>query len=180
MLRLIGYGATVTELWAPDRNGKLADVVLGFDNLAQYETQSPYFGCTAGRVAFRITQGKFTLDGKPYRLTINRPPHHLHGGIKGLSKVVWRGEPLALPAGPAVRFTYTSPDGDQGYPGTLRLAVLYTLTEHNEMRIDYTATTDKPTPVNLIAVGAGVCEADRRAGRQCKRLAAPHRPCSGP
>jgi aldose 1-epimerase len=149
LLRLISYGATVTELWVPDRNGKLDDVVLGFDNLRQYETQSPYFGCTAGRVAFRITDGKFTLDGKPFQLMINRPPHHLHGGIKGLSKVVWHGEPLASPAGPAVRFTHTSPDGDQGYPGTLRLAVLFTLTEQNELRIEYTATTDQPTPVNL-------------------------------
>ena len=94
-VRLITYGATVTELLVPDRNGKLADVALGFDSLAQYETQSPYFGCTAGRVAFRINEGKFTLDGKPYRLTINAAPHHLHGGAKGLSKVVWRAEPLA-------------------------------------------------------------------------------------
>ncbi len=187
-VRLITYGATVTELLVPDRNGKLADVALGFDSLAQYETQSPYFGCTAGRVAFRINEGKFTLDGKPYRLTINAAPHHLHGGAKGLSKVVWRAEPLAEAASsvsgwdtnpkrqrgpslaprvgvtgaeictqkgkspdlaPAVKFTHRSPDGDQGYPGNLDVTVVYTLTTENELKIDYTAVTDQPTPVNL-------------------------------
>ena len=145
-VRLITYGATLTELLVPDRAGRLDDVALGFDNLAQYETQSPYFGATVGRVAFRITEGKFTLDGREYHLTLNVPPHHLHGGSKGLSKVVWNAEP-APPAG--VRFTVTSPDGDQGYPGTLRVAVVYTLTEQNELKIEYSATTDRPTPVNL-------------------------------
>ena len=148
-VRLITYGATVTELLVPDRKGKPADVALGFDNLVQYETQSPYFGCTAGRVAFRISAGKFTLDGKPYQLTINAAPHHLHGGTKGLSKVVWHGEPLADPASPAVKFTYHSPDGDQGYPGNLDTTVVYTLTSDNELKIDYTAVTDRATPVNL-------------------------------
>ncbi len=148
-VRLITYGATVTELLVPGRNGEPADVALGFDNLAQYETQSPYFGCTAGRVAFRITEGKFTLDGKPYRLTINAAPHHLHGGTKGLSKVVWRAEPLAGSAAPAVKLTYRSPDGDQGYPGNLDVTVVYTLTGANELKIEYTAVTDRPTPVNL-------------------------------
>jgi aldose 1-epimerase len=148
-VRLINYGATVTELMTPDRNGKLADVALGFDNLAQYETESPYFGCTAGRVAFRITAGKFTLDGKPYSLTINAAPHHLHGGTKGLSKVVWHAEPLEGAAAPAVKFTHRSPDGDQGYPGNLDVTVVYTLTGENELKIEYTAVTDRPTPVNL-------------------------------
>ncbi len=148
-VRLITYGATVTELMAPDRNGKPADVVLGFDNLAQYETQSPYFGCIAGRVAFRITEGKFNLDGKSYHLTINDAPHHLHGGTKGLSKAVWRAEPLTGPAGPAVKLTHRSPDGDQGYPGNLDVTVVYTLTSENELKIEYTAVTDRPTPVNL-------------------------------
>ena len=148
-LRVITYGATVTELWAPDRNGKLGDVVLGFDKLAQYETESPYFGATVGRVAFRITNGKFKLDGKEYQVTLNRAPHHLHGGTKGFSNVVWNAEPVKDAPSPAVKFSYTSPDGDQGYPGKLQVAVTYTLTEQNEVRIEYEATTDQPTPVNL-------------------------------
>ena len=149
ILRLISYGATVTELHVPDRHGKLGDVVLGFDNLAQYEKESPYFGCIAGRVAFRISEGRFTLDGKSYRLTLNDGPHHLHGGIKGLSRVVWEAEPLRHDDAPAVKLTYRSPDGDQGYPGNLAVTVVYTLTGGNELKIDYTATTDQPTPVNL-------------------------------
>jgi aldose 1-epimerase len=148
-VRLITYGATVTELLVPDRDGKIADVALGFDRLAQYETESPYFGCTAGRVAFRISQGTFTLDGTRYRLTINAPPHHLHGGTKGLSKVVWRGEPLPSPAAPAVKFTHRSPHDDQGYPGNLDVSVVYTLSDENELKIEYTAVCDRPTPVNL-------------------------------
>ena len=146
-VRLMSYGATVTELFVPDRAGKPADVALGFDRLTQYETESPYFGCTAGRVAFRISHGTFTLDGVPYRLTINSPPHSLHGGTKGLSKVVWHGEALA--GATAVKFTCRSPDGDQGYPGNLDASVVYTLTDENELKIDYTATADRPTPVNL-------------------------------
>ncbi len=149
VLSLISYGATVTELHVPDRRGKLDDVVLGFDNLQQYETESPYFGATVGRVAFRISHGKFTLDGKPYNLTLNNGPHHLHGGPKGLSWVVWQSEPLQAEEGPAVKFTYLSPDGDQGYPGNLSVTVVYTLTKRDELKIDYTATTDQPTPVNL-------------------------------
>lgn len=149
-VRLITYGATVTDLWAPDRHGRMADVVLGFDQLAPYEdpAQNPYFGATVGRVAFRITGGRFTLDGNTHQLTRNVPPHHLHGGTRGLSRLVWKAEPTAGPV-PAVKLSVTSPDGDQGYPGTLQAAVLYTLTPDNELRIDYTATTDRPTPVNL-------------------------------
>lgn len=147
-VRLITYGATVTELWVPDRAGRRADVVLGFDEVASYETSRTYFGCTVGRVAFRIDAGRFTLDGVAHDLTINAAPHHLHGGVRGLSAVVWRAEPLDAPAGPAVRFTCRSPDGDQGYPGALDVAVLYTLTE-NALRIEYLATTDRPTPVSL-------------------------------
>ena len=149
MVRLITHGATVTELWAPDRDGKPADLVLGFDQLAPYERARTYFGCTVGRVAFRIDQGRFQLDGRPYQLTINAPPHHLHGGARGLSTLVWQAEPLKTPAGQAVRFTCRSPDGDQGYPGTLDVAVVYTLTPNNELRIEYRATTDRPTPVSL-------------------------------
>jgi aldose 1-epimerase len=150
-VRLIAYGAAVSELLVPDREGRSADVVLGFDQLAPYEdpAQNPYFGATVGRVAFRITNGQFTLDGKPYRLTLNIPPHHLHGGVRGLSRCVWNAEPVATAGGPAVRFSLTSPDGDQGYPGTLKAAVLYTLTQDNELKVEYTAVADHPTPVNL-------------------------------
>ncbi len=150
-VRLITYGASVTELWVPDRLGRPADVVLGFDDLAPYEDprQNPYFGGTVGRVAFRITEGKFALDGKSYQLTLNVPPHHLHGGVRGLSRVVWKAEPLEQEDSPAVRFRCTSPDGDQGYPGNLQVTAVYTLTDRNELKIDYAATTDRPTPVNL-------------------------------
>ncbi|NUQ61740.1 MAG: galactose mutarotase [Pirellulales bacterium] len=146
---LINFGAAVTELNVPDRQGKLDDIVLGFDNLGQYETQSPYFGCVVGRVAFRIPGGRFELDGRTYQLELNRGEHHLHGGTKGFSWVVWRAEPLEAKEGPAVRFSYHSPDGDQGYPGNLDAAVVYSLTDRNELKIDYTATADRPTPVNL-------------------------------
>ena len=140
------YGTIITELHVPDRQGKPGDIVLGFDNLAQYLKGHPYFGCTVGRVANRIAKGRFTLDGQTYALAINNGPNHLHGGLKGFDKVVWKAEPQA---GAAVKFTYTSPDGEEGYPGTLAVAVTMTLTDANELRIDYTATTDKPTPVNL-------------------------------
>lgn len=150
-VRLITYGAAVSELCVPDREGRTADVVLGFDRLGPYEipAQNPYFGATVGRVAFRITNGQFTLDGKPYQLTLNIPPHHLHGGVRGLSRCVWNAEPGPATDGPAVRFTLTSPDGDQGYPGVLKAEVLFTLTPDNELKIQYTATADRPTPVNL-------------------------------
>jgi len=137
-------------LWVPDRGGRAKDVVLGFDNLAGYEgPENPYFGGTVGRVAFRITEGKFTLDGQTYRLSLNVPPHHLHGGTKGFSRMVWKGEALAEGREPAVKLTLQSPDGDQGYPGKLEATVVYTLTERNELAIEYTAVTDRPTPVNL-------------------------------
>lgn len=148
-LRVITYGATVTELWAPDRQGRLDDLVLGFDQLSTYETQSPYFGCVVGRVAFRIPGGTFALDGQTYQLQLNSGKHHLHGGPKGLSKVVWTARPLPQSKCPAVEFTYHSPDGDQGYPGRLSVTMVYSLTDDNEWRIDYTAATDRPTPVNL-------------------------------
>jgi aldose 1-epimerase len=150
VVRLMTYGAAVTELWVPDRRGRADDIVLGFDELAPYEdpAKNPFFGATIGRVAFRITEGKFTLDGRAYQLTLNIPPHHLHGGTRGLSRVVWKAEPLHA-ADPAVRLSYASPDGDQGYPGNLQVAVVYTLTAASELKIEYTATTDRPTPVNL-------------------------------
>lgn len=147
--RLITFGATLTELWMPDRRGELADVVLGFDNLRQYETQSPYFGCIVGRTAFRIFHGKFMLDGQSRQLDLNAGPHHMHGGAKGFSHVVWQAEASMTDDGPSVRLCYRSPDGDQGYPGTLDAVVVYTLTDENALCIECTATTDQPTPINL-------------------------------
>jgi aldose 1-epimerase len=149
VVRLIAYGATVTEWHVPSRAGAVDDVVLGFDRLDPYETQSPYFGCTVGRVAFRITGGRFRLNGKEYQLSLNVPPHHLHGGVRGLSRVVWRGVPFESQQSLGVRFTHHSPDGDQGYPGNLDVEVVYALGDDNALRIDYVATADRPTPVNL-------------------------------
>ncbi len=147
--RFITLGATLTELHVRDRGGELADVVLGFDSIADYETNIPYIGCIAGRVANRIAAGRFTLDGVDYQLAVNYGSHHVHGGIKGLNKVLWQAESTEHPAGPAVRFTYLSPDGEEGYPGNLALAVTYVLTEDDALRIEYEATTDRATPVNL-------------------------------
>jgi aldose 1-epimerase len=147
--KIISYGAILTELDVPDRNGKLGDVVLGFDNLEQYLVGHPHFGATTGRVANRIAKGKFTLDGKEYTLAINNGPNSLHGGLKGFDKMVWKGESKETSDAAAVQFTYLSPDGEEGYPGNLTTVVTYTLTNQNELRIDYKATTDKATPVNL-------------------------------
>lgn len=147
--RLINFGATVTELHVPDRDGRLADVVLGFGDLASYETKSPYFGSTVGRSAFRIPYGRFELDGQSYQLDANGGPHHIHGGTKGFSWVVWDAEPLERDDGPAVRFTFHSPDGDQGYPGAVDATAIYALTDAGELRIEFTATCDRPTPVDM-------------------------------
>lgn len=149
-VKITEYGAIITELWVPDRNGKPGDVVLGFDNLDRYLKGHPFFGAIAGRVANRIAKGKFTLDGKEYTLAVNNGPNHLHGGLKGFDKKVWKSRPLrGLSREVAVELTYISPDGEEGYPGTLTAKVTYTLTDDNELRIDYEATTDKPTIVNL-------------------------------
>lgn len=146
--KITNYGTIITELHVPDRRGRLGNVVLGFDNLAQYVNGHPYFGATAGRVANRIAKGRFQLDGKTYRLAVNNGPNHLHGGRKGFDKVVWAAEILPGQEA-AVKFTHTSADGDEGYPGNLAVTVVMTLTRADELRIDYTATTDKATPVNL-------------------------------
>jgi aldose 1-epimerase len=119
---------------------------LGFDNLEQYLKGHPYFGCTVGRVANRIAGGQFALNGRTYKLAVNNGPNHLHGGLKGFDKVCWKAEPQASTA---VKFTYSSPDGEEGYPGRVDATVVMTLTDANELRIDYTATSDAPTPVNL-------------------------------
>ena len=147
--KIITYGATLTELWIPDRFGRLGDVVLGFDNLQGYTGKHPWFGATVGRVANRIAKGKFTLDGKEYSLEINDPPHNLHSGSRDLSRVVWKAEPVHERNGAAVRFSYASPDGDEGFPGRLLVTVLYRLTNSHELQLEYTAKTDKATPVNL-------------------------------
>lgn len=143
--RVMTWGAGLVEMSVPDRDGKLADVTLGFDKLDSYLTRHPYFGTTTGRYANRIAKGAFTLDGKTYKLATNNGPNHLHGGLKGFDMRNWKGEALAN----GVRFSYTSADGEEGYPGTLKVAITYTLTDKNELRLDYEATTDKTTVVNL-------------------------------
>jgi aldose 1-epimerase len=147
--KVITYGAAITELLVPDRAGKLGDVVLGFDNLAQYVRESPCFGSVVGRVANRIAKGRFTLDGKAYSLAVNDRGNTLHGGIQGFNKIVWNAEAAEGPDGPAVAFSHVSPDGDEGFPGALSVRMTYTLTDRNEVRLDYLATADAPTPVNL-------------------------------
>jgi aldose 1-epimerase len=150
VVKCIDYGAIITEIRVPDKDGKFADVVLGFDKLDGYLKGHPYFGANAGRVANRIANAKFTLDGKEY--TITKPgdgPHTLHGGKNGFDKKVWTGTPFLGTTGPGVKFTYTSPDGEEGYPGRLSVSMSYTLTDNNELVIDYRATTDKPTVCNL-------------------------------
>jgi aldose 1-epimerase len=147
--KVMTYGAILTELHVPDREGKFDDVVLGFDNLAGYLKGHPHFGSTVGRVANRIARGKFALEGKEYRLAVNNGPNSLHGGLKGFDKKVWKAEAMETADGAAVKLSYVSPDGEEGYPGNLSTTVTYTLTNQNELKISYVATTDKPTPVNL-------------------------------
>src|SRR4051812_16837641 len=148
-VKVMTYGAIVTEIHVPDRQGNAADVVLGFDTLEGYLAGHPYFGATVGRFANRIARGTFTLDGRDYSLAVNNGPNTLHGGRKGFDKVVWKAEDASGPAGPAVKLSYLSRDGEEGYPGNLVATVTYTLTADNALRIDYTATTDQATPVNL-------------------------------
>lgn len=148
-LKVIELGATVTELHVRDREGTLSDIVLGFDRLAEYEVNEPYFGCTVGRVANRIREGRFELDGRIYQLACNLGDHHLHGGTVGLHKRTWRGEALTHIQGPAVRFTYESRHDEDRYPGNLSSTVTYVLTHEDGLRIEYEATTDRATPVNL-------------------------------
>ena len=150
--KVMTYGATLVELQAPDKDGKMADVVLGWDSVAGYESaDNQYFGCTTGRVCNRIAKGKFSLDGKEYKLAINNEPNHLHGGVeKSLDKVVWSARPFTNRQGQGVEFSYTSPDGEEGYPGKVEVKVTYLLpNEVSNLRLNYTATTDKATPINL-------------------------------
>ena len=148
-VRAISYGATIISLRVPDRGGRLDDVALGYDSLAGYLRASPYFGAIVGRYGNRIGGARFTLDGRAYRLAANDGQNHLHGGVKGFDKVVWRAEPVRGDSGAGVAFTFTSPDGDEGYPGALTARVTYTLTDQDELIVDYHATADQPTPVNL-------------------------------
>ena len=150
-VQAINYGAIITSLKVPDRSGKIADVVLGFDQPAGYwsDPPPPYFGAVVGRYGNRIARGQFTIGGKTYKLATNNDPNHLHGGNVGFDKVVWEMATKDTPQGSSVIFTRTSPDGEEGYPGNLHATVTYTLTEKNELIIDYRATTDKATPVNL-------------------------------
>jgi aldose 1-epimerase len=148
-MRVITYGGIITSLKLPDRHGQFGDVVLGFDSLDGYLKDSPYFGALIGRYGNRIAKGQFVLDGKTYTLATNNGPNHLHGGVKGFDKVVWNAVPGENVDGVSLTLTRTSPDGEEGYPGNLHASVRYTLTDKNELAIEYRATTDKPTPVNL-------------------------------
>lgn len=147
--KITNYGGIVVSLNVPDKSGQLGDVVLGFDNLEDYRKAHPFFGALAGRYGNRIANGKFSLNGIEYRLAQNDGPNSLHGGLKGFDKVIWKAKPIDTPAGPTLELTYLSQDGEEGYPGNLSVKVVYTLTHDNELRIDYTATTDKDTIVNL-------------------------------
>jgi aldose 1-epimerase len=154
---VITYGATVTNLVVPDKDGKLGDVILGYDNIQQYQRQSsPYFGATVGRVANRIANGEFKIGNNQYCVPINNGPNHLHGGVKGYDKRIWKAEPVMTTDGPTIRFSLTDPDGAEGYPGTVTTTVIFTLTngkddegQYNGLKIQYFATTTGATPVNL-------------------------------
>ncbi|WP_186749873.1 aldose epimerase family protein [Spirosoma utsteinense] len=146
--RITNYGGILVSMTAPDKAGTFENVTLGFDSLAAYEKGSPFFGALVGRYGNRIAKGKFTLDGKPYTLVTNNMGNHLHGGTVGFDKVLWTATPTDGNE-PALKLTYTSKDGEEGYPGNLAVTVIYTLQKDNALRIDYEATTDKPTVVNL-------------------------------
>jgi len=148
-VRAMTYGGIIVSLRVPDKSGKVADVVLGFDTFDGYLDNKPYMGAIVGRYGNRIANAEFTLDGVKYTLAKNNGPNSLHGGVKGFDKVVWDGESLPNADGAGVAFTYLSKDGEEGFPGNLRVKVTYTLTEKNELIVDYHATTDKATPVNL-------------------------------
>ncbi|MHC5174010.1 MAG: aldose epimerase family protein [Planctomycetota bacterium] len=167
--KITNYGGIVTELWVPDRDGNLADVVLGFDTITDYEEKSPYFGCIVGRYGNRIAAGKFTLDGVIYdNLTINNGPNHLHGGLKGFDKQVWETADFETKNGVGVKLHYISPGMEENYPGNLDVIVTYTLTNSNELKIDYQATTDKPTVINLCCRYR--CNAGPPYDDQCRQL----------
>jgi aldose 1-epimerase len=148
-LTLTDYGACIVTMDVPDRNGALANVNLGFDSLDKYLAHTAYFGCVVGRYGNRIANGRFSIDGKEYKLATNNGTSHLHGGVKGFNRFVWKSEEIKTDKAVGVRFTRRSPDGEEGYPGNLDVTVTYTLSNDNELRMDYEATTDRPTVVNL-------------------------------
>lgn len=148
-VRAINYGAIITSIKTPDRNGTLGDIVYGYDSLPDYVRDKSYFGSLVGRFANRIAHAQFALDGHTYTLAANDGANALHGGVRGFNKMVWQGAPFTRGDTTGVTFTRTSRDGEEGYPGTLNVAVTYSLTPNNELVVDYQATTDKPTPVNL-------------------------------
>jgi aldose 1-epimerase len=148
-VRAITFGDIIVSVRVPDRDGRLDDVVLGHDDLDGYLAKSAYLGALVGRYANRIAGGRFTLDGRTYPLATNNGPNHLHGGVRGFDKHVWKAEPFERPGAAGVVFTRRSPDGEEGYPGNLDVRVTYTLTDRNDLSFEYFATTDKPTVVNL-------------------------------
>lgn len=148
-VRITNYGGIIVSLKVPDKAGKLADVVLGYETLDKYIEKTPYFGALIGRYGNRIGKGKFTLNGKEYTLAINNGPNHLHGGLVGFDKVLWHAKEIKKSNAVGLELTYLSKDGEEGYPGNLSVTVRYLWTNDNELRIDYAATTDKPTVLNL-------------------------------
>lgn len=149
VVKITNFGGIVTSIIVPDKNGNFDDVVLGYDKLEGYLENDPYFGAIVGRYANRIAKGKFTLDGTEYTLATNNGPNHLHGGIKGFDKVIWDGEEFKDEEVVGIKLHYLSKDGEEGYPGNLKVLLTYTLTNDNELQIEYDATTDKATPINL-------------------------------
>ena len=148
-VQVITYGGIVSSINVPDRQGRFGNVALGFESLEKYEAEHPYFGAITGRYANRIAKGRFSLDGTAYTLFVNDGPNALHGGEKGFDKRIWTARELTVGLQPSLELTYRSVDGEEGYPGNLDVAVSYTLTDDNELRIEYSATTDSPTVVNL-------------------------------
>ena len=148
-VRAITYGAIITSIVTPDKGGRRQDIVFGFDDLAGYLGATPYFGAVVGRYANRIAHGRFTLDGATYALALNNGPNSLHGGLRGFDKVLWSADSLRSDSAAGVTLRYQSRDGEEGYPGNVAVAVTYTLTDRDELIVDYEATTDKATPINL-------------------------------
>lgn len=148
-VRIMTYGGAVVSLKVPDKSGAIADVVLGFDTIGDYERHSPYFGAIVGRYANRISKGKFEIGGKTYELACNNGENHLHGGFDGFNRVVWTAEAAMSPEGPILELAYLSKDGEEGYPGDLQVRIAYTLTDKDELQIVYSAVTDQATIVNL-------------------------------
>ncbi|HKZ19284.1 MAG TPA: galactose-1-epimerase, partial [Acidimicrobiia bacterium] len=145
MMKVTNYGTIITELHVPDKAGKLDDIVLGYATLDEYVKATPYFGATVGRIANRIKGAEFKLEGKAYKLAANNGPHNLHGGKKGWDKVIWDAETAETPDGPEIRFAYTSKDGEEGFPGTVKAKVVYALNNKNELVVTMEAVTDKTT-----------------------------------